>query len=360
MIFSLDVDTVLLASISNSEAEKLFSTLIDTDLLGYHLVAISRKNCEWAERTLSLSGQHRAHLERIRQRNTTISGLLSSARVKADIVVGNHPLDFNAENSKYVLGHRKLLTGRFCESPSILVLENGDQDGKFYSDIFQKVVRLLNLPHVEFDVVHGGGSSTHVVFESEIKKPKIVVCIVDSDKKAPCDSPSETCKKVMDMQSKYRTILFGRAFETVGAEAENVVSLQVLEQMKGYSEPIGMEHIRNNTNFSIPIEAHDCLWQYFDVKEGLNGEKLSKQLATKIITESTVNWLMKKLDISKEEFESLVIGGFGGSIINSVIDHGPSQETLHSLVRSPYWRNLYEQFMLDVLWYFCANTRTRV
>lgn len=105
-----------------------------------------------------------------------------------------------------------------------LVTENL-RDAWLYKAMVKKYIKEtidINL-QIELEYINGGGADSYTTYEEEIKKNKLVLCIVDSDKKFPQDKIGNTAKNVDSIYKKYEKNKITRVYKLGVREKENLV-----------------------------------------------------------------------------------------------------------------------------------------
>lgn len=110
-------------------------------------------------------------------------------------VISNEPFQLITENSKVIISI-DISYFDFELSPCYILSENL-QDADFYISMLYNAKHFDSLPFLSdvnhsFEVDNGGGNTTNIVLERRINEKKILLCIVDSDKKFETDDYSGT------------------------------------------------------------------------------------------------------------------------------------------------------------------------
>lgn len=366
MIFQLECTAQELASASREELEVVFSKLIDADRSGKHFMVSRRDLCEWAAGNLEMSRRDRAHLVSVREKYAVRGNLLEEAQVYVKVTIGNDGISFDG-NRIFSIGHTRLISGEYVSTKSGFVVEDVDADGELYGHVLREVRRVTKVPSFSYDPIHGGGSKTHRVFEREIGKRRVVVCVVDHDRLAPMDRMSATARKVVGIYERRNLAdpesnqcFIGLGIETVGREAENIIPYGLFRYMENYRNQENFEKLDSIVKEREGITEDKNFWLYFDVKNGLNGAKLSALYGDGNVSLETITWICDRTGCNVNSIDEVHIDGFGKNVIAEFLSSPRALSGFHKFVRTEYWRRLFVMFFEKLLWYFAAPESARV
>ena len=365
MIFQLACTVAALAAASSEEMEDLFSRLLDADRVGRHFFVAERQLCDWAYQNLDLSGRDRGHLMTVREQYASRQGLVTGALARVNVLIGNRAVSLAAKG-RFEIGHRALLGGEYLLRKVSLVVEDIDSDAALYRTIFSEIASCNRMPPFGFEPVHGGGGGIGRVFDSEVGKAIIVVCLVDNDKLALMDRKSSSAREVLRNYTR-RNLEAGREEEcfiglaatTVGRELENYIPLSALRQIPQYRLYPHYQLIERILRRDEMTEPSNAFWLYFDVKSGLTGTRVLEKHQNGCISQEVVSWICDKVGCSREGLEHLHIGRFEGRVVNVFLECNEALAEFHRVVRGERWREAFGGYFEEVLWFLVAPPSER-
>ena len=360
MIFRLQCTVDELARTRKDELEDVFSKLIDADRSGRHFFISPRELCDWIVENIDLSGRDCAHLVSIREQYAVRGGLVAVARPYVDVTIGDASVSFDGMNTFFV-GHRSLIEGRYLSSSTGFIVEDIGADTKLYRHVLNETRKITKVPSFEFDPIHGGGSTTDRVFDHEIQRRRVVVCVVDHDKLAPGDARSSAANRVelnyvrrnCD-ETRGDQCFIGLGILTIGRELENYIPYHLFKEMENYRNYAHFNKLDEIVCQHGCISPDNCFWKYFDIKEGINGEGLKEKLNKGKISDEVFNWICGKIGCEPEEIERNSIDGFGNGVINAFFSSPQALCGFHKFVRSEFWRGAFGDYFEKLLWFFAA------
>lgn len=358
MIFTLSATVEDLDALPSEECEQLFLDLVNASLKGRHMVIFQRFVCTWVLSNLQLSKHQLAHVSLLRERFTGLGRIAEIANAHCLVSIGDQRLSFDGQKC-FMLGHRQLLSSGLVDRRSSLVVEDAHSDGQFYFHVLTEARKLTLVPGCDMELVHGGGAPTYRAFEREFQKPAVVVCIVDTDQKAPSGAQSETCRAVLRVRDANANSILGNAYASQGSEVENILSFDLLRGIKGYSSHPAIKQIQSLLDRIEDAETKEEFWSYFDIKHGLDGAEISSKVVSGDLPMETKTWMLKVLNMNEEEFAALRIDGLGNRTIEQFLNCGATLAKFHTLCRTPKWRGKYLNYFENILWYFCAPEQSR-
>ncbi|ABF62548.1 hypothetical protein TM1040_3579 (plasmid) [Ruegeria sp. TM1040] len=361
MIITLEASNDELSSLTDDEAEDLFSRLLDADRMGRHIVVMNRRICEWGKQNTKLSGRNLSHLIDIKEAFATRGNISSYATCFLKVVLGNQPISI--VDNCFMMGHKEFLQGEYASSKTMLIVENLNSDSKLYEFIFEKSITKTKVPGWAVEFILGGGNTTVTAFEGEIAKKRITVCVVDTDKISPCDKLGTTARKVLNRHSKRNlqqydpaTPYVGTAIETVGHELENYIPLSSVKYLDAFSCPTCLDDLVDQ---EVAKSSADCLWLYFDIKKGIDGKRLLDKERTNIKNRSVLEWICKNTKIKLEDLHSLKIPGIGSTIVDHFLKNDLAKEQYTRFTNTDYWEHLFLEHLEKLLWFLAAPKTLR-
>lgn len=365
MIFRLECTIGQLADTSDAECETIFSALVSADREGRHFFVSSRAVCDWALENLTLSSFVASHLRMIREEFAVRRNLQRIALVHVTVRLGDAPVTFDG-NAAFSIGHKALLRGQYLSSQAAFVVEDLMTDARLYSHMLSEARRVSSVPSFSFETVHGGGARTREVFDAEIEKRKVVVCVVDRDSSHPMGSKSALANAVMRIQRRRNSrdggggvAFIGMGCLTVGRELENYIPYHLYKIMYQNRNYPHFDRLDNVVSQDWSSSNGNLLWEYFDVKDGLRGEHLLELLEVGSISREGVEWICSRLGCDAVAIGGEEIKGFGERIVEAFFGSNESLARFHQFVRSKYWRCMYGEFFDLLLWYFAAPQLVR-
>lgn len=352
MLIYLNFSVDEAAAADPQELELLISGLLQTTANGLHLVIINRKLCEWAKETINFNNRELAQLDRLREFYTQTGGLVSIAKSILRIEIGDAQLaEYDAH--KYRIGHRAFLRSNYSEA-SRLLIEHIENDGDMLELIFSEMSKKHPVRSYNYIRLHGGGADIAACFRIEVPNQRVIVSVVDSDKVASCDT-SSTTKRHLDREAERQTFI-GTICETPCKEAENYIPLNILinharKICPSYTSFGELIYLVENQEIN---GASDCLWLYFDVKRGVEGDKLSS-----IRNPEVSEWLRNKYQRRDGDFSGFEIPGFGDSILRQFLNCGEAIRDFTEFLKTQYWNVNFSGFFDLLYWYFAADKKSR-
>lgn len=366
MIFRLQSTVEELSDTENGELEDVFAQLIESDRSGRHFFISRRELCKWAVENLHLSQRDKTYLTSIHEKYAVRGDMLRVARVYVNVVLGDGSVSFDGKKT-FVIGHRALLNGQYLSTCTSFVVEDSDSDIQLYKQILCETKKLSHVPSYEFDPIHGGGSSIASIFEQEIDKQRVVVCVVDHDSLAPNGKKSATANKVISIYRKRncgnisgQSCFIGIGITTVGRELENYIPYHLFKEMAAYHGYRHFDRLDGLISQNEQIPPEECLWLYFDIKEGICGRKLKELSDKNKISDESISWICKKIGCELQEIEQIKVDGFGKGVITSFFDSHEALSRFHHFVRSEYWLFAFHDYFDKILWFFAAPKPNRL
>lgn len=183
------------------------------------------------------------------------------------------------------------------------VLGESYNDSEFYEHILAYYKTKI-APHVNYSLyaLPGNGKQTLDIIEREKKSKHILVCIVDSDKKFPTDTPKSDstcsiCSKIPQTPLYLFVVLDVQ-------EVENLIPLNYIDNLDW--DKFNGEDRKNKKNFDFLREEANNILPYFDYKYGIRKtQDLMVSQNYKDFAETCFN-LNKELTTKYKDFTSLL------------------------------------------------------
>ncbi|HEM3542506.1 hypothetical protein [Streptococcus suis] len=132
------------------------------------------------------------------------------------------------------------------------ILSENPQDCDFYISMFYnakyfKYIQISDSVKLSFEIDNGGGCGTAIMLERRIDEKKVVLCIVDSDRKEPREDVKGTAGQVNSaMEDLQTTPKIADAYILNVREKENLIPPQLYKQFSKFSN---FETIRHLSGF---------------------------------------------------------------------------------------------------------------
>lgn len=319
---------------------------------GDHIFVIPRPFAIWISENLNLRDDEREHIVKLGNSFAELESRFMDARWK--ILV-----DVNFQEPKmvrdgvwkvgvdYILNYEEMFL-----QPIQLLVENGTHDGAFYMKMICAEAKRRQFGKIKIKISHGGGGDIGAELIRVSGDGHAVICICDSDKFTPYQ-PSENHASIIKKFNKCKSV--GIVLRTPGKSAENFLPLSICRQISNKSN--GAEILERKLNDQDNnVSSGDCLWLYFDVKQGMNQRKCRKYCNE---TNSN-NWILSKYKLNDKNFHDFPnIKGFGDDILEKFIRDEDIQSEFIRFMDSDYWELHFENWLEDILWLSCARKRER-
>lgn len=364
MIITFSATNAQLEAIGVPRIEDLVNRLVDADRAGRHLVVLDRALADWIVAHTTLSANVRSHLVSIRQ-SFAVRGTMPSVAT-AYLMISPDFTEIQCNDGRtFTIGVEEFLKGRFPDFPAALVLEDVVSDGELYEHALHEARKLTPVPSYCYEPVHAGGSRAPQVFELEIAKNKITTCLVDSDRISPSDGKASSALGVLrscrERNSTARTkpSYVGQALVLPGKELENIVPFSIASRIPTANAGT-VEYLSPLIDQDREIVDEDCLWLFFDVKCGIDGNKIVDKLQRGLKSTQSVEWLCQRLGIGLAELAGLVVPGWGDTFASRFLENSEALANFHRFVRGSYWRTVFQPVFNRLLWFFCAPKADRL
>lgn len=348
MLIFLTATPDSLSQFDPDQIEELFSELLRASSQGLHMVVLTRAQCDWARETLDLNTREKAQLQHLKTLYTQRGNLPKRAPCFMEVTLGEQQLEEVTPN-KYRIGHIPLLRGSFLTEAKF-ILENVENDGDMLDIILKETGKSQDIKYFHFLRAHGGGADTPTCFRAAIPEQRVIVTLVDSDKKAPMDGNSQTYRNLI--REANRQMFVGMIDATPCKEIENLVPFSILRDHRqricsGYENFENLQTLLDRQSISYPT---DCLWLFFDVKKGIEAEKLAA-----VANPDVRSWLDIKFLEDEQSFYDLQISGFGDGILRQFLNCGAAVKEFVQFIKGEYWAEHFGMFFANIYWYFVAE-----
>jgi len=138
-------------------------------------------------------------------------------------------------------------------------------DDPTYRMISNWAVSRFSSIQIMYEVVNGGGSNTSKTIEYETKnlsnKPRIVMCLYDSDIKFPNGKLGDTAKGIISVSKTITSVLYS-SYRIDAHEVENLYSFRMLDKIV---DDVNAKEIKN----LVQVIEQKSSTEYLDLKNGI-------------------------------------------------------------------------------------------
>ena len=348
MLFRCRLSELNFQQISEEVLNASFLELIRAHRLGYHLLVLERPTSEFLLSKLDLNRRDRAILQRIALEYAQTGKQHLSASVYIDVDAGHSirragncislPISFVDHG---LVGHE-----------TALVVEDDETDRELYTFILNEIKRSAGLLSYRADVRHGGGEGIVGVFRRLIADRRIVVALLDEDKKSPHHPTSLKAKRLRHASDSY---VLSDVICPPCHEVENLIPNNIV-----FSLPCAVGCAW--TSLFASIEASeagattataDRYWLYFDIKRGLTPGRLAG------IPNPSRGWIMNKLAPVQLPNSDENDNGFGSNVVSALFESAGSLAAFRRELARRDWKDHFFPSFLNVIWWFAAPSPTR-
>lgn len=347
MLIHFDISESELSAIDQALLEVRVSELLRAHRKGQHLLVVRRPSAAWLRRELSLNPQDKATLERIEQEATQTGDLLRRARHLTRIVPSGtiHRCDERQVDLPLTFPNFDDVI-----SLPVFIVEDIDDDVELMEFLFQNTARTSTSHPYAYQSDHGGGSGALRVAEARIGDRRIVVMSVDSDKPSPraSDAKLNACSRLQE-NSNWPFFYF---FQTPCRELENFVPMDVAINIQSCRESASFSMLHRNHLAEIQsgtVPPHEAYWLWFDIKDGVCAEQVSR-----IVDVDTISWLRQKFLSMGMNLDSVSIPGFGKKFVRECLSTPQRQMEFKTAIRSSRWISVFSAYLENFLWLFIA------
>ncbi|SFJ22450.1 hypothetical protein SAMN05216206_3743 [Pseudomonas guineae] len=202
---------------------------------GVHLVSGDRNTLTAISNLEEISSSARASFKRAVARHAQANSVLNHMSTYVLVDYGRAEITSSVENGTKVI---KIPISNFSSiiaQISTEVVYEDINDAVIYNIVAQWYSEtILNNPHlrIKSKPVQGGGSRTCDIYNSkQISADTFCLCITDSDKKYPTDTPGDTSTKVRNIEDTLKPLSFHLNLDF--HEIENLIPLEFLRGIAG-------------------------------------------------------------------------------------------------------------------------------
>lgn len=352
MLIQFDISCAELAAGDKVAIAQAVAEILRAHRRGYHLLVVDYDRSAWLLDNVSLSEPERATLKQVAAGYSQTAGLVHDARLFARIA--SCASDKVVRTSRSIeVSLSAMLKTRLLEQ-SVLLVENAKSDGQLYTYILDALRPVIKAPRVSFDVMHGGGDDISSVFEMEIKKGRVLCCIVDSDCGFPGAPKSPKVHKIAGAVAAHDW-KFALVKVLPCREIENLIPISVL-----HSLPCAIERYAT-VKVLLAIEQHEQLsgaavdggfWLYFDAKQGLVLDSAEE------LPEAERSWITGKLRKAGIQDGQLPILGFGLRIVEQLLRSPKHLAEFNQKLKEANMRGFFIECFQEIVWLGAAPVRS--
>lgn len=319
---------------------------------GNHLMIIPRSTGQWLIDNLPLSSADASAVREIAASYAQLGSILSVARTYIEISTLKSERIESSRQTIIRLCLKDIINGDLL-SPSVLVVEDNDSDGRFYEYVMENVKDKFKVPKLKLEIRHGGGSRTIGALKSSLKMQRVAVCIVDSERVSPFDP--RKCPTVKIHREIAATGAVAFCVVTPPArELENLIPLPVLAELPCASSTLAMRHLDRIAASELPLNTNDRFHLYFDMKKGFKSG-----VASTLPSVQCRKWMEERLSIISKDTNEVSILGFGEKVISQIFHRNVHQARLRTHIRHESWIEIFHTFLTETIWFFCAGSAQR-
>lgn len=350
MIVEFRISIADLKSIKRDTLEESLQELLIAYKRGYHLLVIPPDIAKWISRNIKLINADRALIERIGREYTQSKFLALSALLKLVVVKEQNTL--LKQGDEYLIG-LDLIPGARLLQPTVLIVENLENDGEFYTAVFRFCSEHLRYSATMFDLRHGGGTSVKRVGEHLVGQRRIVCIIVDSDLSAPNQTQNGKVAKILKLAEETGWPLINTLCLPV-REIDNLVPLHIIDRLPCAKQKANSVDILNritSQEMKLGIKPEEFYIRFFDLKNGIN-----RNIVTQITDPAVRKWIESKLALANVS----EVEGFGDSIIPQTLQSIEASKMLKKHVEKPDWWGLFGKEFARTVWFGIAPKALKV
>lgn len=345
--FSLSIASV--ETIGVDKIEMALTELLRAHRNGFHLLVFERGIAGYLIERIPLSNQDKAVLRRLHQEFTQNGRLHEQAAAYVEVTA---PGPIVEKNGACISLPINLIDAKTFGTPSQLLSENANGDGKLITAILGWVRESRGTPKVNFEDAHGGGATIGERLIKALDEKRIGVCVLDTDKKHPNDEPCKVTKDALSAAERSEWSLF-QVLALPCHEIENVIPFLrvcLLQSAAGCEWNTVIPRIERWERSGGKPEA-ESFWLFFDIKEGLSSEKLG------LMNENQRDWIQQRLAVAGSFRGEWVYPAYGKKVVPLLLDSGLAMSDFRKLVRAVKWRSVFGEFFDKILWFGAAGAK---
>lgn len=351
MIVYFGIEPEILSVENRENLEYNISVILRLCRNGDILCVFKRNSSQWILENLNLIEKDSSILRRIHHNYTQFMGLITSgnefieiidSKNEENLIDGSYKVSISSKNFEEIL--RK----------PILLVEDAFMDISVMEKIIYWLAKKYRIPNCSFEPGHGGGSRLLDMCENYMTQNRFVLTISDSDKKT-FKSICNIKKDLKNLEKKSQWPFFYYCVLPCH-ELENIFGLKVIgviidkfniDQRETYKNLILIEECEGSEELSI----FDKLSLFFDMKEGINEEKIRK------LNDYEKEWIIKKFSLINIPEEEINFKGFGKNLSKIVLSSGECISLFRKEVLSSKWLSIFEETFSKLVWHTASGKK---
>ncbi|MGC8118072.1 hypothetical protein ACP3VQ_23915 [Metapseudomonas otitidis] len=234
---------------------------------GVHLVSGDLVALIKISHLTEISDSARSAFSRAAARQTQINTIISKLNTYCLITSEGEHVTVSETNNQRIITIPIALVSNLVSQIATDVIYEDINDAEIYNKVTKwyckDIVGSSNLP-LKSQSIQGGGSRTYATYSEKQNDAKtFCLCITDSDKKYPTDTPGETSKKVREVENLSLPLSFHLDLDF--HEIENLIPLSILNSVARTPESKRIISLLKNAEENGFGEAK----LYWDYKKGL-------------------------------------------------------------------------------------------
>lgn len=337
-------------TISVSEIEVLCECL-RAHRNGIHTVVMERETASRLRHMSQISEIDRATLARMENEFTQYGGMLHDAPFYIRLISPNcrtAPVKKSGE-IVYPLSAAQELK-QLLERP-IVVVEDISNDGGIFRIYFELLS--TDLPGLAYEVRHSGGCGRlPVVTKDALKSGRIVVAVIDSERRTPYCVPSKPADKLFSLSSGGSSLPPFFPILLPVRETENLIPADVCQLLDPRRPPhaphpsVVIAQVVERQRQAGTFGEHE-FWMYFDYKKGFIYEKY------KDLTDDARVYL-DSVRSHLDEIGIQLVHGFSDRLIPLLLGSDAARAQLRAAATTEPYASLLRRLFGDVVWLFVA------
>ncbi len=333
-----------------NELGNLFTDLLTSSRAGLHRIFINRELCQWIFKYAGLRTREKDQLLLVEDRSSQLGSTIKNVHCKLTIELGKKEIQQNGFHWR--VGHKNFVNEIELKQVALLV-ENGKYDGQMYKHIFELVAAKSKVGVINFRPENSGGKKfLPKWFEDLVKRDEMVLCIGDQDCLAPTDHSNNDLIK---MYNKLKSNNFiGFATLTPGNAIENFFPLTIIEILGSKVSQSDVARLKQLITSQKNVKHLDCMWLYFNVKKGIDPQKLKK------LNPVQSEWLAEKYQVEIDKVSKIRFPGFGDISKLLLRNFENNKRTLviqkfEEFIDTAYWNLHLGPWLEPILWFLCGD-----
>ena len=359
MLIEIGLATQNLKNMDDIHVSRLFESIAGASFDGNHKIYLPLDVFEYLMKSSLLSISARGAIQKISEDRAQLGGLLKDNSIPKLTVTNSESGLERGTGNHFQIGFVEFLEGDYLMRP-ILAVENSSNDGRFYKLIFSEEAKRNQFSGVQFDIVNiGGKDNLKNMLKDYSSEKRIVAFVIDLDSVVPISDKEITNREKNREKTLNTGNCVGFVKYTPGHELENFLPLAIVKKVGKKVDSVELKRIESLIDNQCKTEARDCLWLYYDIVRGMNGQKDSRDnilINNKFkIHGENINWFCKKYSTSESKIENLKLPSFGDSVIKNFMKNSDSKDDLIKHMQNNddnfnYWNFHFGDWLKAMLW----------